>query len=152
VGVKEPIFYEKPRRDRMKHYFGIDIGGTFIKGAIINECGTILTKDKIPTESSLGGDRIIDNVGLLCSTLLSRAKLELSDVSAIGIGVPGLVDGERGVVVKSGNLGLRNFEIKKKIEEKISLPCKVSNDANMAALGEMKYGYGGKYKNVFFNE
>ncbi len=134
----------------MKHYFGIDIGGTYIKGAIVDESGNILIKDKVPTESNLGGDKIVENVELLCNTLLLGAKMKLSDISAIGIGVPGMINTEEGIVVKSGNLGLRNFEIKKKVTEKIPLPCKVSNDANIAALGEMKYGYGGKYKNVFF--
>ena len=54
----------------MKHYFGIDIGGTYIKGAIVDESGNILIKDKVPTESNLGGDKIVENVELLCIDLL----------------------------------------------------------------------------------
>ncbi len=134
----------------MKNYFGIDVGGTFIKGAIIREDGEIVAKDKIPTESCLGGDRIVENVLTLCNTLLSLANMTVSDISAIGMGVPGMIDTVGGTVVKSANLGLRNFEIKRKVEERLGLPMKISNDANLAALGEMKYGYGGKYQNIFF--
>ncbi len=134
----------------MKNYFGIDIGGTYIKGAIINEAGSIIAKDKIATESALGEDRIIDNLVTLSTALLKSANMSLSDITALGMGVPGMIDTEDGAVVKSGNLGLRNFKIRKRVEERLSLPVRVSNDANLAALGEMRYGFGGKYKNVVF--
>ena len=134
----------------MKNYFGIDVGGTFIKGAIIMENGEIIAKDKIPTESDKGGEKIVENVAALCKKLLSTANMTLSDIESLGMGVPGMIDTEGGVVVKSGNLGLRNFEIRKKTEEALGLTVRISNDANLAALGEMKYGFGGRYKNVFF--
>ena len=111
-----------------KYCFGIDIGGTFIKGAIVTDGGKIIAKDKIPTECSLGGDRVIENIKTLCDRLLSSAGLEKSDITAIGMGVPGMIDGKSGVVITSNNLGFKNFEIAKKTEQILGLPVKISND------------------------
>ena len=131
-----------------KYYFGIDIGGTFIKGAIIDEDGAIICKHKIPTDYAKGGDRVVENIGGLCKKLLSDVKMQSSDITAIGMGVPGMIDGKEGVVVTTNNLGWKNFPIAQKVKEIMGLPVKISNDANAAALGEMKFGYGGTYKNI----
>lgn len=131
-----------------KYYFGIDVGGTFVKGAIIDSAGTIITKDKIPTECSLGGDKVVENIALLCKHLLKKANMKKADISALGMGVPGMIDSKAGIVIAANNLGWENYSIAKKMEEAIGLPVKISNDANAAALGEMKFGFGGVYKNI----
>ena len=131
-----------------KNYFGIDVGGTFVKGAIVTEDGKIVVKDKIPTEYAKGGDAVVKNIGDLCRNLAKKAGLEISDITAIGMGVPGMIDGEAGVVVATNNLGWKNYPIAKKLEADVGLPVKIANDANAAALGEMKFGYGGIYKNI----
>lgn len=131
-----------------KNYFGIDVGGTFVKGAIVTEDGKIVVKDKIPTEYAKGGDAVVKNIGDLCRSLAKKANLEISDITAIGMGVPGMIDGENGVVVATNNLGWKNYPIAKKLESDVGLPVKIANDANAAALGEMKFGYGGIYKNI----
>jgi len=131
-----------------KYYFGIDVGGTFVKGAIVDNEGKILVKDKIPTEYAKGGDRVVENIASLCRELAKMADKSLSDMEAIGMGVPGMIDSEAGVVVATNNLGWKNYEIAKKMKEETGLPVKIANDANAAALGEMKFGYGGIYKNI----
>ena len=131
-----------------KYYFGIDVGGTFIKGSIIDESGQIIIKDKIPTEYKEGGDRVAENIKSLCLNLLDKAGLKLSDITAMGMGVPGMIDGDAGVVVTTNNLGWKNFPMVEKMQTLMGMPVKISNDANTAALGEMKFGYGGVYKNI----
>jgi glucokinase len=132
----------------MKYYFGIDVGGTFIKGAIVTEEGKILVKSKIPTEYKKGGDAVVMNIKELCEALLAEAGMSFSDITAIGMGVPGMIDSEEGVVVATNNLGWKNFEMARKMEEASGLKTKIANDANAAALGEMKFGFGGTYKNI----
>ncbi len=132
----------------MKHYFGIDVGGTFIKGAIVTEDGEIVVKSKIPTEYSKGGDAVVMNIKELCESLLKEANMSFSDITACGMGVPGMIDSKAGVVVATNNLGWKNFEMAKKMEAATGLPTKIANDANAAALGEMKFGFGGTYKNI----
>jgi glucokinase len=131
-----------------KLYFGIDIGGTFIKGAIVDEKGNIVLSDKVATQSEKGTDFAIENIASLCSSLLSAAKLSLSDICAMGMGVPGMIDSEKGVVVSSNNLNWFNFPIANKLEAKLGITVKIANDANAAALGELLFSFGGTYKNV----
>ena len=131
-----------------KNYFGIDIGGTFIKGAIIDEHGSIIVSTKVPTERTLGGEQVFSNLLLICNNLLDMANMKLSDITAIGIGVPGMVDSESGIVLSVSKLGWKNFDITKRIKETLGLPAKIANDANAAALGELKFGFRDKYKNM----
>lgn len=131
-----------------KYYFGIDVGGTFVKGAIITENGDILVSDKTPTESDKGQDKVVSNIASLCKALVKSASLTLSDIEAVGMGVPGMIDSERGVVITSNNLRWYDFNIKESLERELGLTVKIANDANVAALGEMKFAFGGQYKNA----
>lgn len=132
----------------MKYYLGIDLGGTFIKGAIVNAEGKIVIKSKAPTEHEKGADKVVENIAALCRELLKSSGMKKEDISAIGMGVPGMIDSERGIVVTSNNLGWTNFPIAEKLTALTGLPVKTANDANAAALGEMKFGFGGAYKNI----
>jgi glucokinase len=63
----------------------------------------------------------------------------------VGIGCPGIIDTDQGVVCFSGNLHLSNFPLKEQVERRVGKPVKVTNDANAAALGEGKFGAGSNY-------
>ena len=132
----------------MKYYLGIDVGGTFVKGALVAENGEILNKGKIPTDSKIGGEKIIRDIAAFCESLAASYGIRLSDVSGIGMGIPGIVDGETGVIIYVPNLNWRNFAGAKLLSELTGLPVKLSNDANAAALGETKFGAGKKYKST----
>ena len=125
-----------------KYYVGIDLGGTFIKGGIVDDLGNILIEDKVPTESEGGASVVARNIANLANSLLARLNLTASDVVGIGMGVPGMIDTKRGIVTYSNNLAWENFEIAKTVEDLTSLPVRIANDANVAALGEYKFGSG----------
>ncbi len=129
-----------------KKILGIDLGGTFIKGGVIDPLGKIITDDKIPTECGKGAEAVAENIAYLSKRLMSDAKITCEDVSGIGIGVPGMIDSERGVVVVSENLKMYNFEIRDRVEKLTGLTVKIVNDANAAALGEARFGCGKNYK------
>ena len=131
-----------------KYYVGIDLGGTFIKGGIVNDKGEIVVKDKVPTESEKGSDGVSENIARLVKSLLKSANMSASDVVGIGMGVPGMIDGERGEVIYSNNLGWEHFLISDKVEALTGLKVKIANDANVAALGETFFGCGKEYKNT----
>lgn len=133
--------------DIRKYYIGIDLGGTFIKGGIVDDCGGIVVRNKIPTESHKGDRGVTENIVKLCRMLLEDANLTTDDVVGVGMGVPGMIDSERGVVVYSNNLDWEDFSIAKEVEKALGLPVKIANDANVAALGETKFGCGKDYKN-----
>ena len=128
-----------------KYYIGIDLGGTFIKGGIVDDLGNIVLSHKVPTESHKGARGVAENIAALCRDLLERTNMTGDDVVGIGIGVPGMIDSDRGEVIYSNNLGWENFPIAKELEAIMSLPVKIANDANVAALGEAKFGCGKDY-------
>ncbi|MBR2341786.1 MAG: ROK family protein [Clostridia bacterium] len=131
-----------------KYYVGIDLGGTFIKGGIADAEGNILVNDKVPTESEKGAKGVALNIANLAKDLLKSCSLSNSDVVGIGIGVPGMIDSKKGEVVYSNNLGWEHFFVSEEVEKLTGLPVKIANDANVAAIGETKFGCGKEYENT----
>ncbi|MBE7085340.1 MAG: ROK family protein, partial [Clostridiales bacterium] len=130
------------------YYIGIDLGGTFIKGGIVDKSGNILIADQTPTECDFGGDRVASNIAMLIDTLLKKAGITKAEIIGVGIGSPGMIDSKAGTVVFSGNLHWTNFALAKETAKRTLLPTKLANDANVAALGETKFGCGKDYENT----
>ena len=131
--------------DIRKYYLGIDLGGTFIKGGVVDTEGNIIVRDKVPTESEKGAEGVSANIASLCKSLMDKASLTAADIVGVGMGVPGMIDSERGCVIYSNNLGWEDFYIAENVSDALSLPVKIANDANVAALGETKFGCGKDY-------
>ena len=131
-----------------KKYIGIDLGGTFIKGGVVDGAGNILLSDKVPTESDKGAGQVAKNIALLALSLMERLSLKAADVVGIGMGVPGMIDGKAGNVIYSNNLNWKDFRIAETVEKLSGLPVKIANDANVAVLGEVKFGAGKGCENV----
>ena len=127
---------------------GIDIGGTSIKGAFINEKGEILTRFSFKVDKNKPAE---EEVGKLCDLILETKKTAnlKEEVKGIGIGNPGIMDMESGLIISSPNLpNWNNFNIKEFIQKRVGIPVELNNDANVAALGEAKFGSGHKYQNL----
>lgn len=124
------------------HAVGIDIGGTKIAGALVDESGQIVREARVPTPATYGDD-IIDAVVALVSELTEGAE-------AIGVGVAaaGFIDADQATIAYAPNIGWRNEPLKAKIEAKISLPVILENDANAAGWAEFKFGAGRATKNM----
>ena len=131
-----------------KYYVGIDLGGTFIKGGIVDDLGNIIYQDKVPTESENGADRVALNIANLAKMLLEKTGLSVDDVEGIGMGVPGMIDSKAGNVIYSNNLKWKDFRVGEKVRQLTGLRVKIANDANVAALGEAKFGAAKDYENV----
>ncbi len=125
-----------------RYTVGIDLGGTFIKGGIVDDLGRILLSDSVPTESEKGADGVADNIARLVNSLLVRTGLSADDVIGVGMGVPGMINSKDGIVTYSNNLAWQDFAIAKSVEERTGIKVKIANDANVAALGEAKFGAG----------
>ncbi|MBD5585718.1 MAG: ROK family protein [Clostridia bacterium] len=123
-------------------YMGVDVGGTTVKGMIVDESGKIISEGSVPT---VCGDGLADCVVSLADNLVQASGKVYSDLRGIGVCSPGIVSKD-GVVVFAGNLKLKNYPLKKLLEEKLGLEVRVANDANAGALGEAKFGAGKGYK------
>ena len=126
----------------MKTVIGVDLGGTNIVSAVVDEKGRVLGKDKRPTLSSLGASGVLNRIAESIRAASADSGLAWNSHLAIGIGSPGPLDPKKGVVIYTPNLNWRNVPIvailKKKLHKKVSL----ENDANLAALGESWIGAG----------
>ena len=131
-----------------KYYVGIDLGGTFIKGGIVDDLGNVIMSDKVPTESEGGQEVVATNIANLANALIEKAGLAKDDLVGIGMGVPGMIDSENGVVILSNNLKWYNFNIAKAVSDRTGLKVKIANDANVATLAEVKFGAAKNRRNV----
>lgn len=120
---------------------GIDLGGTNIAAAIVDNNFSIIKKKSIPTTVTEGGDRIVEDMAYLCRALCEESGIALGQIDAIGIASPGIANSRDGVVEYSCNLPLRHFPICQKLSDKLDgIETHVENDANAAAWGEAVAG------------
>lgn len=131
-----------------KCYIGLDIGGTTIKVGICNADGELEHKFEGPTESDKGADHFIQNIANYVQSIIEESSYNLNQVAGIGVGMAGFLDIPRGFVKQSPNLGLENLPLKDLLEEKLNIPVKINNDANVAALGEAWSGAGAGLKHM----
>ena len=132
----------------MKYYAGLDLGGTFVKGGIVDEEGNILVKDKIPTGKERPYEEIAKDMAELAAELAKRANVPAGALAAAGIGSPGLIDSGKGIVVYNNNLGWKKAALAAEVKKYLGVPVYVTNDANAAALGEHFCGSGRKYSSL----
>ncbi len=133
----------------MKFGFGIDLGGTTIKIAYLDDTGTLRDKWEIPTVVANGGQQILPDIAASIRTYLQKQDLRQTEILGLGIGVPGPVN-SRGVVNRCVNLGWGVLDVARELSALTGLPVKAGNDANVAALGEFWKGGGRGYDNMVF--
>ena len=122
----------------MSYYISVDLGGTNVRVAKVDDFGNILQDLKSPSYALEGADRVTENIMAMIEQIdgLSAAK-------GIGIGIPGAVDTYNRVITIATNLpGFRGYRLCDKLEEKFHLPTFMDNDANVAALAEALLGAG----------
>lgn len=127
----------------MKKVIGIDLGGTKISGGLLEENGNILQSAKVDTQAEEGRDTVIKNIVSLIK------KLPYDQAQAIGIGTPGFIDSENGIVTFAGNIkGWTGTNLKKEIEKYFDIPVFIENDANIALVCEEWIGAGKDYDDL----
>jgi glucokinase len=126
---------------------GIDLGGTNIVAAVVDEKYNIIAKAKTPTAVPRSAELIFDDIAKVCKEAVEKAGLTMNDISSIGLGTPGTVNSD-GVIEFANNLNFDNVPAKDMIIERLGdKPVYVANDANCAALGEAYAGCGNGAKN-----
>jgi glucokinase len=119
---------------------GVDLGGTNLRIAAVDEGGTLLEKVTTGTRVALGRDQVIND---MCDAIRAlSAKFQASrTMLGAGIGVPGIIDMETGLLRESPNLpGWEEYPVREEIERRLGAPVILENDANAAALGEKWLG------------
>ncbi len=123
-------------------YLGIDLGGTNIVAAVVNEKFEIVAKSKTPTAIPRSSEEIFDDIAKMCKMAMAKADITIDDVVSVGLGTPGTVNGD-GVIEYANNLGFDHVPAKDMLIERLGdKPTYIENDANCAALGEAVAGCG----------
>ena len=122
------------------YYVGIDLGGTAIKGGIVDKTGDILIKNEIKTESEGGFEKVADNIKRLIKQLIKDLGIDIKDVKSIGIGMPGVANKE-GLVYYANNLKWENAPLGDVIRAEFEgIPVHIENDATVAGVAEYVKG------------
>ena len=125
---------------------GVDIGGMSIKIGIVDEFGKIIYKTSFKTDKD--PSKAIENIALRIKDLLKKNSLSINQIKGIGIGCPGAVNSKMGIIDFLPNLDWENIEITRKLQQYFDVKIKISNDANVATLGETIYGSAKNYNSA----
>jgi glucokinase len=126
----------------MSYSIGVDLGGTNLRIAAVNEQGSLLEKVTLATRLSLGRDRVLDDMCQAIRALAAKYRGQ-GTLQGIGIGVPGIIDMRTGMLRESPNLpGWADYPVRGEIEKRLGARVVLENDANCAALGEKWLGAG----------
>ncbi len=123
-------------------FIGIDVGGTNVSGALADDAGRISEREKQRTPRGGGPDDVLGVIADVIDALLSGAGKADAAVAAIGLGVPGLVDPDEGLVAIAPNVGsgLKDVQLVDPLEKKFGLPVFLGNDVNVGMMGEVWLG------------
>lgn len=134
-----------PTKKRHQYIIGVDLGGTnVVVGAMSADGKHHYAVRSIPTGAESGAEAVSDRIvgtieGVILDTI-AQTNANRRDFIGVGIGAPGPLDREKGIVIVAPNLGWRNFPLRDRIGEKLNLPATLDNDANCATVGEWWQG------------
>ncbi len=123
-------------------FIGVDLGGTNVRAGLIDQ-NKLVALEKNPSFGNADADVVVEEI---CKTI---AAVFRPGVSGIGVGVPSIVDVERGIVYSANNIpSWHMVPLKKLLEKRFRVPVHVNNDAKCFTIGELHFGEARGYKNV----
>jgi len=142
-----------PAPTRATYIVGVDLGGTnIVAGALTDDGGDVIALRTEPTRADQGADAVIDRIVRIIDTVIAETialtAAKRQDFIGVGVGAPGPLDRERGIVVTTPNLGWTNFPLRDVIAERTGISTRIDNDANCATVGEWWLGAARGARNV----
>ena len=119
---------------------GIDLGGTNIVAGVVDDNYKIVASAKCKTNVPRPAEGILDDMAKVCREAVAKAGLSMDDIHHIGIGSPGTCNTETGEVEYANNLGFAHVMVGPEIKARLGKDVYIGNDADVAALGEVKAG------------
>ena len=130
------------------YVISIDTGGTKTLAGVINTKEGIIARLKRPADSKRTSKSYLNSITEIVDDLIVKSNLKRRNIKAICIGIPGALNPFTGIVSLAPNLGLKNINIKEKLQAKIPIPVIIENDVNLGALGAFKFGEAKSSKNM----
>ncbi len=129
---------------------GIDLGGTAVKIGLVDASCEVLAQTSIPTNAQRPYEQVIADMGRTAAALLEENGYIVADCLGVGVGSPGIIDSENGIVLYSNNIEWDHVPLADVLKQYLPVPVFVQNDANCATLGEVLKGAGKGYQNAVF--
>ena len=134
---------EDKRGKAPENVLGIDLGGTKILAALVNSEGQIIGEAKVKTKAEKGPEAVIERIAETAREALKQAGLGWAEVKGVGIGVPGPMNPETGVIYHPPNLpGWDEVALGPLLSKALDVPVCLENDVNLGTLGEHTFGAG----------
>ncbi len=135
------------------YILGVDLGGTNVRAAVLDKEGKLLGSGRAPSMAQEGVENTVSQIIHAAKTAIQSAGVKKEDVAGVGIGVPGHIDPAAGLVKWAPNFfeqgqPYRNIALTAPIQLQLDLPVYMGNDANVAALGEFRFGAGRTVRNM----
>ncbi len=122
----------------MEYSIGVDVGGMSIKFGLVDSEGKIVCRRTVVTDKNV--ENAIKDIADKIKEILDETNLTLKDIKGIGVGCPGAVENASGMIKYLPNLGWENYPFVKELRKYLDTKIALSNDVNVATLGECKYG------------
>jgi len=133
---------------KSKLFIGVDIGGTKILAGLISHSGQVLSRKKSSVPKKSSPQSILKTVSNLIKELLDKENCSIKSLGGIGLGVPGIVDPDKGKILVTPNTNLSGFALGPALKKKFKLKIALGNDVNLGVLGEKWLGAGKGVKNL----
>lgn len=136
----------------MKYAIGLDLGGTSLKYALVDEAGNSFFEGKLPSLASVSASAVMGQLIKVATMIKAEAADRCLKISGVGLATPGIIDEQKRMVLGGAEniAGWKNIDIASSLEEQLELPVIIGNDANLMGLGEMKYGAGRGCTHIIF--
>jgi glucokinase len=125
-----------------KYLVGIDLGGTNIHGGVVTDSGKVVSTGKEKTRAEEGPSAVVKRIVSLVKEVCKKADIGVSSLAAVGVGAPGAIDVENGVVINAPNIRWSQFHLAEAMDKALSVPVVVNNDVNVGTWGEFRAGAG----------
>ncbi|HHY47990.1 MAG TPA: ROK family transcriptional regulator [Firmicutes bacterium] len=129
---------------------GADLGAEKVVVAVADLQGNIISEVRRDRDPKSGGNHLLRSLMDAFREALAQGEIDRKKLRGIAIGVPGVTDAEKGVVILSRDFGQENLPLGRIFAEEFGLMTFVENDVNLAALGEARWGVGRKYKDIAY--
>lgn len=133
-----------------RYVIGIDLGGSKMAAALADGQGRVLAEERRPTPVEAGAEGVLTALAELVEDLLRAQNLTERDLSAVGLGIPGMIDRERGLCLFSPNLFWRNVDVAGFWRGRFSCRLVVDNDVRLGAVAEAEWGAGRGARDLIF--
>ncbi len=133
-----------------RYTIGVDIGGTKVLTALLDEQFKVVTSLKSKVKLSKGRSYFLDTIVDHCRGVIEQGQVSPKKIAAVGVGCPGMIEFPKGIVCLSPNIAfLKNYALQEKLKKRLKIPVFVENDVNAGLYGEYRLGSAKGYKHVF---